>query len=117
MKNLKAFLPYILAVALFFAGRWSSPDDTKELEEKFEQERRGFRNQITNLNLSLIDKDKGLKEIREKRHQDRVRDSIELRAKDRVILKQQKENEKINLSRATSEQLDSIRAIILRSVN
>jgi hypothetical protein len=117
MKTLKSYLPYIFAGVLFFAGRWTKTSDTSELERKLALQNKYHELVIDSLKGDLIDKDKAIATIREQRYKDSLETSNELRARDRAILKQQKENEKINLSRATSAELDSVRAIILRSVN
>jgi Skp family chaperone for outer membrane proteins len=113
MKHLSKFLPYILAGALFFVGRFTSPDKSKELEKVLEKERKEHQDQISVKEGKINDLVKAVATIRTLRHQDSLKTSVELQAKDRVILKQQKENEKINLSRSSAAELDSLRAGVL----
>lgn len=113
MKKLSNYIPYILAGVLFFTGRWTSPKPDKELMQKYESERKYHLSQIDSLKGDLVDKDKAIATIRKQRYKDSLKTSVELRARDRVILKQQKENEKINLSRASATKLDSLRARLL----
>lgn len=113
MKKLSNYIPYLLIVVAVFVGRWTAPDKTTELEKKFALERKYHEHVIDSLEGGLVDKDKAIATIRDQRYKDSLKTSVELRARDRAILKQQKENEKINLSRASATKLDSLRARLL----
>jgi hypothetical protein len=121
MKKIKTLILYIfsvlMATGIFFVGRWTAPDGSKEIQKKYELERKYHINEITKLNAALEDRDKIGQQIIKRMYDDSVKAANELRSKDRVILKQKRENEKINLSRSSVAELDSIRAVILRAVN
>jgi hypothetical protein len=97
MKHLSKFLPYILAGALFFVGRFTSPDKSKELEKVLEKERKEHQDQISVKEGKINDLVKAVATIRTLRHQDSLKTSVE----------------KINLSRSSAAELDSLRAGVL----
>jgi hypothetical protein len=108
MKKLKTFLPYILAGGLFFAGRWTGPDNSKELTRKYELERKYHLNEISKLNAALVDRDSLGLRIMRKMHEDSLKTAIDLRANKEAYGRLKKKYNEINLNRASSAQLDSL---------
>jgi hypothetical protein len=110
---MKAILPYILAVVLFFAGRWTKTNDTSEFENKVALERKYHADQISKKDAKIIDLTMAGEMIVKKMKADSLEAANALQANNRAFLKLKKEHEKINLSRASAAELDSIRARLL----
>jgi hypothetical protein len=116
MKHLTKYLPYIFACSLFFVGRFSAPDKSKELERKYELERKTLRDQIKDLEVAMVDKDKAGEAIREKMYSDSLKTASVLKSNNEAYLVLLKKYEKINYSRASTSELDSLRAGILHAL-
>jgi hypothetical protein len=105
---MKSFIPYILAVALFFAGRWTGPKPDTELLKKYETERIFHVEQIKALKAKADDLAGAGKAIREKMYSDSLKFSSDLRANKEAYLKLKKKYNEINLIRANAQSLDSL---------
>jgi len=112
MKKIKPFLSYILAAALFFAGRWTSSDNSSELERKYALERKYHLNEIEKLKAAIDDRDKVGQQIVKKMYEDSVKAAIDLRANKEAYGKLKKKYNEINLNRASSVQLDSVLSVL-----
>lgn len=112
MKKLSSYIPYLLAAVLFLVGRLTAPQPDKELLRKYEVERNYHLNQIDKLNAQADDLAKAGIEIGEKMEARRVKDSIALKAKDRVIFKLKQNYENISFRNADAVKLDSIFAAL-----
>lgn len=105
---MKQYLPYILAVALFFAGRWTGQKPDTELMEKYESERIFHMEQIKALKGKGDSLVKAGEAIREKMYSDSLKFSSDLQANKEAYLKLKKKYNEINLSRADAHLLDSL---------
>lgn len=112
LQKLKTYLPYVLAVGLFFAGRFTSPQPDGELIKKYELDRKFNESQIKVLRMQMDDLAKAGLHEREKRYKDSLKTIVALKAKDEAYLKLKREYENINLSRASVPQLDSAWTVI-----
>ena len=113
MKTLLKLLPYLLCVGLYFVGRWTAPQPDKELIRRFEIERKYHQDQIKDLEQEIIDLSEAGITIREKMYQDSLKTANAQKANNEAYLRLKKQYEKINLSRASTVELDSIRAGIV----
>jgi gas vesicle protein len=105
---MKKLLPYLLIIAAFFAGLFSAPDRSKELEKKFEQEREVILEAIGQKDRQIIEMAAESREIRERMVQDSLRFAGALEANKRAYTALKKRYNEINLNRADAAQLDSI---------
>jgi hypothetical protein len=112
LSKLKIYLPWVLAVGLFFAGRFTGSQPDKELINKYEAERKLSESAMKDLNAQLVDLAEAGRHEREKRQADSLKTIVVLKAKDEAYFKLKREYEKINLSRASVVELDSIGSVI-----
>lgn len=107
------YLPVVILIAVaLFVGRWTAPDHSKELEKKFEAERKVYQDRISDLKVALINKDKAGQAIREKMYSDSVKTVSALRANKEAYNRLKNKYNEINLSRANSHDLDSIISVL-----
>lgn len=113
-KYLK-YLPYVLALVLFLAGRWTAPQPDKELRKKFEAERESILEVIGQKDAQIVRlKDDRAKE-RERRVSDSLRSARALARQESITAALKKENERINYKNYSNPDLDSIDAILFGS--
>jgi hypothetical protein len=108
MKSLLKYLPYLLAAALFFVGRWTGPDVDNSLLKKYEVERKYHLDEINKRNEQISHLSKQWFKLRQYMIEDSIRYANELKANNEAYLKLKKKYNEINLNRATVHQLDSI---------
>lgn len=113
MKKLSNYIPYLLIVVAAFTGRWTAPKPDKELMQKYESERKYHLQQIQDKEAKIIDLTRAGETIVKKMKADSLEAASALQANNRAFLKLKKEHEKINLSRASAAELDSVRARLL----
>lgn len=108
MKYILKYLPYLLIIAAFISGRFSAPDNSKEIVKKYEDERDVIFKAIQSKDVVII----GLKAQGDKVDKERKRDSlnfsVQLQANKRAYLSLKKKYNEINLNRASVHELDSI---------
>src|SRR5688500_15304389 len=98
---MKKYMPLaILALIIFFAGRWTKDDNSKELKEKYEQERQVDRDRISGLVEKLTAKDAESRTINEERIQDSLRFSDALERNQTAYNRLKRKYNEINLNRA-----------------
>lgn len=109
-KDMKKYIPYILILVAFFAGQLSGSNKhaEKELKAKFEQERQRDRAKINELLAKLAIKEGQERTIREKMKEDSIASAAALARNKQEYNRLKKRYNEINLSRATSNQLDSL---------
>ena len=113
IKNIKPYLPYLLAVGLFFAGRFTSPDNSKELTRKYELERKTLQLLIEQKEAKISDLSGAGLTIHKKMQEDSLKYSVSIKANNAAYLSLKKKYESINYSRASASELDSVRAVLL----
>src|SRR5690606_41683715 len=107
MTKIKQYLPYILAVIMFALGWLISPGDKVD-HKGYEEERQGYESQIRDLNRRIASQDSLSRAILERMTQDSIQYADALKRKDLRIAGLTKRINEIDLSRATSAELDSI---------
>ena len=112
MKYIKQYFPILLILLAFFSGRWTKDDNSKELEEKYEQERKVDRDSIRELQrraaLKVVEFDHFKKQMKS----DSAFYAGKLEANQRAYNSLKRKYNEINLNRATSAQLDSIVSVL-----
>jgi hypothetical protein len=115
MIQLKRYLPYVLIAVAFLFGQLSVPRTDKELIRKFAQEKKVLKTEIEYLQVSLATRDKVGLSLREKVTQDSLKYSVLLARNKTEIDKLKLKISEVNYKNATTLQLDSVRAALLRS--
>lgn len=106
------YLPYILCVVLFFAGRLSSPDRSKEVEKKYKEEQEIILKAKALGDVKIADLIKAQERVERERVQDSLRFASALEANQRAYNALKRKYNEINLSRATVRQLDSAVSVL-----
>jgi hypothetical protein len=110
MKVFKQYLPYLFALLLFFAGRFTTPSPDKELIRKFESERSAMEDSILTKTVKIEQLIKRTNDIRKKMVEDSIENARHLKANESAYINLKKQYEKINLRSASTADLDSLRA-------
>jgi len=113
MKKYLKYLPYALIVVALLVGRLSAPVHDKDLIRKFELERKTLKEDIKDKETQITDLTNAGLTIAKRMKEDSLKTSVQLQANKRAFLELKKRYEKINLSNATTSELDSIRAGII----
>lgn len=109
MTKLKKYWPFIvLCLIIFFSGRWTKDDNSKELKEKYEQERQRDRDSISVLLKNLTAKHAESRTINEERIQDSLRFADALERNQRAYNSLKRKYNEVNFNRFSAARLDSI---------
>lgn len=108
MKYILKYWPILLILFAFIAGRFSSPDVSKELQIKFEQERQRDREAISGLLKKITALSSESRTIREQMTLDSLKYSDALERNKQAYQSLKKKYYEINLSRANAHDLDSL---------
>lgn len=112
MKTVLKFAPWILSIALFLIGRLTAPSADVDVKA-WEKERESLYQLLAADQAKLDAKDSHIRTIETKMYLDSVESAAALKANNEAFLKLKRENEKLNFSRATTAELDSLRAGII----
>lgn len=111
----KAILPGCLLIAGLAAGRWTAPDNSKDMEKKFEAERKVFFDRIGQKEAEIQAIDKAAEARTARWEKDSIQLSDALQVQKRATRALRKENEKINYNTADNPAMDSIDLILFGS--
>lgn len=110
-KYLK-YLPYVLALVLFLAGRWTAPQPDKELRKKFEAERESILEVIGQKDAQIVRLNEASHAIEKERVQDSLRFAGALESNKRAYSALKRKYNEINLNRANAHTLDSLVSVL-----
>lgn len=109
MTKLTKYIPHIaIALIIFFAGRFSKDDDSKELEALRKKERTMFQQQIIKKQVEIQGLIKAQQEIERQRIEDSIRFAGALERNQIAYNRLKKKYNEINLNRADAHTLDSL---------
>jgi hypothetical protein len=108
MSQVLKYSPFVLAIALFFVGRYSAPVQDRDLIRKFELERKTLKEDIQAKEAQINDLTNAGLTIAKRMKEDSLKTYVQLQANKRAFLELKRKYNEINLSSADSHVLDSL---------